>query len=184
MAPEQVMRTHVADPRTDIYAIGAIAYFLLTGRPPFLGDDAMAIMVAHARDAVVPPSQVHGDLPGDLENVVLRCLEKNPNDRYQDAESLGRALAACADAKGWSPLLAEAWWRQHEPCFLLPDAQSPPAVDAVGAPSSATDLTRAQSDAATFGASEIEPASDTASAEGIELSLTQGDYKPRASRDG
>ena len=59
----------------------------------------MAVMVAHARDPVVPPSRHRADVPGDLEEVVLRCLEKNPEDRYQDAESLARALAACADCR-------------------------------------------------------------------------------------
>ncbi len=78
MAPEQVTRTYAPDARTDIYAMGGIAYFLLTGRPPFASSDSMAVMVAHARDPVVPPSQYRADVPADLEKVVLRCLEKNP----------------------------------------------------------------------------------------------------------
>ena len=76
-------------PRSDIYALGAVAYFLLTGRPPFVSDDAMEVMMAHARDPVVPPSRLRADVPDDLEEVVLRCLAKDPDDRYQDAAEPG-----------------------------------------------------------------------------------------------
>ena len=98
MAPEQIMRTHAADRRTDIYAMGAIAYFLLTGRPPFLGSDSMAVMVAHARDPVVPPSRLRADVPGDLEKVVLRCLEKKPRRSLSGRREPGprsRRLCRC-----------------------------------------------------------------------------------------
>jgi serine/threonine-protein kinase len=115
MAPEQIMRTHAPNPRTDIYGMGAIAYFLLTGRPPFVSSDAMEVMIAHVRDPVVAPSSLRGDVPEDLERVVLRCLEKNPDHRYQDALELSRALFACKDASGWSPAEAARWWREREP---------------------------------------------------------------------
>ena len=88
MAPEQIMKDHVPDRRTDIYGLGAVAYFTLTGRPPFLGDSAMAVMIAHARDPVTPPSQLQPGIPADLERVVLQCLAKNPDDRYPDTSSL------------------------------------------------------------------------------------------------
>ncbi len=154
MAPEQVMRTHAADRRTDIYAIGAITYFLLTGRPPFLGNDSMAVMVAHARDPVVPPSQLRGDVPGDLEQVVLRCLEKKPEDRYQDAESLSRAFSACADAGTWSAMQAEAWWQEHEPRLLVPEIDSTSSEQDVDAAIAASELTRAVSHAPPSGLAE------------------------------
>jgi serine/threonine-protein kinase len=115
MAPELIIRNHVPDARVDIYGVGAIAYFLLTGRPPFVGPDALAVMMAHARDPVEPPSAALPGVPPDLEAVVLRCLEKDPADRYQDAASLARALAECADADGWSAELAAAWWEANEP---------------------------------------------------------------------
>jgi serine/threonine-protein kinase len=115
MAPEQIMRTHPADARTDIYGMGAIAFFLLTGRPPFAGSDAMEIMIAHARDPVLPPSQIREEVPSDLEHVVMRCLEKDPARRFQDAESLGLALSSCAHAGAWSTQNAAAWWQSHEP---------------------------------------------------------------------
>jgi len=115
MAPEQVMNTGAADARTDIYGLGAVAYFMLTARPPFVGENAMAVMIAHTRDPVAPPSQIKPDIPSDLEEVVLRCLAKNPNDRYLDTSRLAEALSACADAAGWSPQHAAEWWRTHGP---------------------------------------------------------------------
>jgi serine/threonine protein kinase len=111
MAPEQVMHNQPPDRPTDIYGLGAVAYFVLTGRPPFLGQTAMEVMVAHARDPVPPPSQIRADIPPDLEAVVLRCLAKNPKDRYPDTTSLARALDACADAPNWSPEHAAHWWQ-------------------------------------------------------------------------
>ncbi|MFI5459681.1 MAG: serine/threonine-protein kinase [Isosphaerales bacterium] len=113
MAPEQVMHSQPPDRRTDIYGLGSVAYFILTGRPPFLGDNAMAVMVAHARDPVTPPSQIRADIPADLERIVLRCLAKKPADRYPDTPSLAQDLEACADAHNWSPRHAAQWWRAH-----------------------------------------------------------------------
>jgi len=113
MAPEQVMHSDPPDRRTDIYGLGSVAYFMLTGRPPFLGENAMAVMVAHARDPVTPPSQIRADIPADLERVVLRCLAKKPDDRYPDTPSLAEDLEACADAPNWSPRHAALWWRDH-----------------------------------------------------------------------
>ena len=98
MAPEQVMHNRPPDRPTDIYGLGAVAYYTLTGRPPFTGQTAMEVMIAHARDPVTPPSRIRPDLPRDLEAVVLRCLAKDPNDRYPDTPSLAKALDACADA--------------------------------------------------------------------------------------
>jgi serine/threonine-protein kinase len=182
MAPGQIMRTHAADCRTDIYALGAIAYFLLTGQPPFLGNDSMAVMVAHARDPVVPPSRLRDDVPGDLEKVVLRCLEKKPEDRYQDAESLARSLSACADASGWSPPQAEAWWREHEPLILAREVESA-LSDRVADPAiSQSDLTRAEADGPTIGASELEAVSEPSTAGGTDLSLSLGEDEPGPER--
>jgi eukaryotic-like serine/threonine-protein kinase len=131
MAPEQVMHNQPPDRPTDIYGLGAVAYFTLTGRPPFLGQTAMEVMVAHARDPVPPPSQIRADIPPDLEAVVLRCLAKNPKDRYPDTIALARALDACTDAPNWSPEHAAHWWQttanssaydNHNRTVKLPDA--------------------------------------------------------------
>ena len=96
MSPEQVMNGQELDERSDIYSLGAVAYYLLTGRPPFDEGGGIAAMIAHTRDPVEPPSSVRENIPQDLERVVLRCLAKAPADRFQDAKSLERALSECA----------------------------------------------------------------------------------------
>jgi len=89
------------------------------------------VMIAHTRDAVVPPSQVLPGIPDDLDRVVLRCLAKRPADRYPDTPSLAEALAACDDARGWSPEHAAAWWRDHpDACQPEPDRPAVPVKDA------------------------------------------------------
>ncbi len=110
MAPEQTVGDRSLDARADIYALGAMMYFTLTGRPPFSGENAFAVMMAHARDPVVPPSQIRPDVPEDLERVILRCLAKKPEDRYPTVKALGEALAACAAASAWGANRADAWW--------------------------------------------------------------------------
>src|SRR5262249_21984749 len=99
-----------------LYALGAVAYYLLTGRPPFQGTSALGVLMAHAHDPVVPLSGHRPDVPGDLEQVVLRCLAKDPMDRYPDAESLGQALADCTAANEWDGRRAATWWKEvgHE----------------------------------------------------------------------
>ncbi len=112
MSPEQTLGEPV-DLRSDLYSLGAVAYFLLTGLPPFPGESATRVMIAHARDPVPPPTRHRPETPADLEGVVLRCLAKRPADRYPDAESLDQALASCADAGAWSADRAAQWWREH-----------------------------------------------------------------------
>jgi serine/threonine-protein kinase len=113
MSPEQARGLDGLDARSDIYSLGAVAYALLTGRPPFDGN-AMDVMIAHARDEVVWPSKHEADVPADLERVVLRCLAKSPDDRFQDVTSLEQALAACTCADGWSQWHAARWWQENE----------------------------------------------------------------------
>jgi eukaryotic-like serine/threonine-protein kinase len=120
MAPEQTVGDRSLDARADIYALGAVMYHALTGQPPFTGENAFAIMMAHARDPVVPPSQLNPDVPADLEQVVLRCLAKKPEDRYPNVKALSQALAACQAASDWGANRAEAWWAA-EGLFTEPD---------------------------------------------------------------
>jgi eukaryotic-like serine/threonine-protein kinase len=112
MAPEQARGVEV-DARSDIYSLGAVAYALLCGRPPFERTTPMEVILAHAHDDVVPPSQLRAGVPADLERVVLRCLAKQPEDRFQDAASLEQALAECAAADRWSQSRAAQWWHEH-----------------------------------------------------------------------
>lgn len=114
MSPEQALGDSEPDARSDIYSLGAVAYFLLVGRPPFNDQNPMRVMVAHAHDEVAPLSRIRPDIPSDLERVVLRALAKNPADRYQTAAAFGRALSECESAGDWSREQATIWWEQIE----------------------------------------------------------------------
>jgi serine/threonine-protein kinase len=115
IAPEQAKDYENTDARGDIYALGAVGYFLLTGQPPFIGKNAFEVLVAHHTRPVVPPSQIESTVPADVEQVVLRCLEKAPDQRYQNAESLEDALSTCQCAAAWTDEKAATWWSLHEP---------------------------------------------------------------------
>jgi len=117
LAPEQASKFSQVDARCDIYSLGAVAYFLLVGRPPFLGENPMEIVIAHSRDLPVPPSEIESGVPKDVEEVVLRCLEKKPSQRFPHARALEEALAACRCAGQWTQEQAVAWWRGHGPEF-------------------------------------------------------------------
>jgi serine/threonine-protein kinase len=113
MSPEQARGIDDVDRRSDIYSLGAVAYTLLTGRPPFERSNPMDVLMAHVLDLVTPPSELWADVPVDLEEVVLRCLAKKPEDRYQDMDDLEQALSRCAAAGRWTQASAESWWREN-----------------------------------------------------------------------
>jgi serine/threonine-protein kinase len=115
MAPEQATAYDRVDARCDIYSLGAVAYYLLTGRPPFTGKSPAEILMAHAHRDVVPPGKVEPSVPADLEQIVIRSLDKDPAKRFQDVTSLDRALAACKCAGKWTDRTAESWWMDNEP---------------------------------------------------------------------
>ena len=110
MPPEQPKTYSEVDARGDIYSMGAVAYYLLTGKPPFSGQSSAELLMAHANKPVPSPSKLAPTIPADLESVVLRCLEKKPGNRFQDVESLERALAACKCADRWTDEKAAKWW--------------------------------------------------------------------------
>jgi hypothetical protein len=110
-APETVNQPDQVDACTDVYALGAVAYFLLTGTPVFLGTSVMEICMHHVRTAPEPPSKRCGKpiSPG-LEALLLRCLAKAPADRPRDAAELLRELESCTVAGTWTAQDAAAWW--------------------------------------------------------------------------
>ncbi len=133
MAPEQAKAKSDLDGRCDVYSLGATAYYLLTGQPPFVRETAMQVLIAHASEQAVPPSELRPDLPVDLEAVVLRCLEKDPDRRYADAASVEKALARCACADSWTEEQASAWWRELPGGGARPQEQPATALHRVSA---------------------------------------------------
>lgn len=107
MSPEQAAGKSGLDARSDIYSVGGVAYFILSGRPPFQKETPLEMLLAHAYE--VPPALI--GVPADLADIVLRCLSKKPEDRFADVEALETALAASSSAGEWSEHHAAAWWR-------------------------------------------------------------------------
>ncbi|MEX2317595.1 MAG: serine/threonine-protein kinase [Pirellulales bacterium] len=110
MSPEQASGEERIDARSDIYSLGAVMYYMLTGRPPFAFDNPVKVMIAHASHDVSPPRQFNPNLPAQLEEVILRCLEKDPEHRYQDVLALKRALGELVLDELWTSDRASQWW--------------------------------------------------------------------------
>jgi serine/threonine-protein kinase len=114
MAPEMALGDAV-DARADLYALGCVAYYLLTGEQPFAGDTSLKVNSQHLQAAPVPPSERTAlPIPAALERLVLACLAKAPGDRPQTARQVAASLEAI-DGRPWSEDDASRWWRQHHP---------------------------------------------------------------------
>jgi tRNA A-37 threonylcarbamoyl transferase component Bud32/tetratricopeptide (TPR) repeat protein len=100
MAPEQAAGDAHIDHRADIYAFGALAYELLTGKPPFTGPSAQAVLASHVTEAPAPVTERRASVPPALEALIMRCLEKKPADRWQTAEEMLPHLEAMATPSG------------------------------------------------------------------------------------
>ena len=111
MAPEIISDPGRASPMSDLYALGALGYFLLAGRNVFEGENAADICAKHLDELPEAPSRRAGIVvPADLESIILRCLEKDPSARPSSAAEVRDALLACQDSDGWSQAQAREWW--------------------------------------------------------------------------
>lgn len=112
MSPEQMTPYHLIDYRVDIYALGATCYYLLTGCPPLLSKRLRnQIELVQKQMPRLPSDRVRG-VPQDLEQVIMKCLQKSPSHRFASAAELREALDACAAADGWNEKKAAEWWRR------------------------------------------------------------------------
>jgi serine/threonine-protein kinase len=119
MAPEQVLGNRPIDGRTDLYAVGCLAYWLFTGSLVFQGRTALETMMMHVQAEPVPPSRRSElPIPDAIERAVLACLEKDPDRRPPTADALCDLLTAAPPAEPWTPARALAWWRAHCPADL------------------------------------------------------------------
>jgi CHASE1-domain containing sensor protein/tRNA A-37 threonylcarbamoyl transferase component Bud32 len=115
-APEMADGRGNVDGRSDIYSLGCVAYWLLTGRAVFERKTSLEVLVAHLSEIPEPPSAVSElDIHPELESIVLSCLEKDPDLRPGSAEELARCLEACPGSGAWTQERARRWWREHRP---------------------------------------------------------------------
>lgn len=134
LAPEAAQGSSAVDHRMDLYALGCVAYWLLTGKLVFEAETPMQMILRHVQDEPIPPSRISElEIPPELDRLVLDCLAKKPADRPSDAYEASARLAACPVAEPWTREQAQHWWRLH-----LPDLAEPVARGAVAIPRNGT----------------------------------------------
>jgi serine/threonine-protein kinase len=116
LAPEIARNEKSADGRADLYCLGCVAFWLLTGKPVFERDGPVQVILAHLND--MPPSVediAEQFVPAPLSKLIMECLQKDPADRPPSAEALERRLAEIAERHPWTQDEAKEWWTEHEP---------------------------------------------------------------------
>jgi serine/threonine-protein kinase len=111
LAPEVILSAKAAGPRSDLYALGAVGYFMLTGKPVFDGNSVVEVCGHHLHSPVVPPSK-RVDVPPALEALIVQCLAKDPEARPESAAAFAGALASI-DLSPWTADDARRWWAEH-----------------------------------------------------------------------
>ena len=121
MSPEAIKGTEFVDGRSDLYALGAVGYFLLTGHPVFESEHLVEVIGHHLHTAPPTPSASGQTVPAGLEAVLMRCLAKDPAERFATARELAHALHDCGKTTPWDRERADDWWdvfktaREHAP---------------------------------------------------------------------
>jgi serine/threonine-protein kinase len=131
MAPEVILGDADVDRRADVYAMGCVAYYLLTGQLVFEAESSMKLLLQHVNAPPIPPSQrSEMPIPPELDALVLSCLEKDPNKRPQNAQELFRMAMCCNACEGWNQDAARSWWVTHLPDLCGPLTLGAAANDA------------------------------------------------------
>jgi serine/threonine-protein kinase len=121
LPPEALSGSHPIGSGSDLYSLGCVAYWLLTGRLVFEADSPMKIAFAHATEDPTPPSEVSEvPIPPALDHIVMQLLAKSPDDRPASALELLTALESCSEVEAWTPEAAEKWWGLHAPEVVQP----------------------------------------------------------------
>jgi len=116
VAPEMVLDRRHVDARTDIYMLGCVAFWALTGRPPFSGENDAQILLEHVQSLPQWPSEcTGGEIPLELERIVMRCMEKRMEDRYEGILELSLALESVPLERPWTQAEAREWWEAYMP---------------------------------------------------------------------
>jgi serine/threonine-protein kinase len=125
MAPEMISGGDEVGPSADVYALGCVAYWLLTGKFVFDAPNATAMLLRHLQTPPAAPSaSAPHAIPPELDQLILDCLAKDPAARPANAVDLGRRLGGCAAASPWSDEAAQAWWAEHMADILEPDTST------------------------------------------------------------
>jgi serine/threonine-protein kinase len=123
MPPERVLGNE-SEERSDLYSLGCVAYWMLTGQQVFEGEP-MAVMIHHVRTAPKAPSAVSpSPIPAELDRIVMACLEKDPGKRPASAVELWRLLGEVPIATPWSQDRAATWWNEHLPNLTTPTSEA------------------------------------------------------------
>mgnify|MGYP001500083558 CR=1 FL=1 len=118
MAPEAATGLENLDSQADIYSLGCVAYYLLTGTLVFPKKESLALAVAHVRETPAPPStRTELPVPKALDALILRCLAKDPAERPAGSTELSRLLQECVEEESWSQSDARAWWEANRPAI-------------------------------------------------------------------
>ncbi|NNE09958.1 MAG: serine/threonine protein kinase [Gemmatimonadetes bacterium] len=118
--PPEMAAAGEVDGRADIYGLGCVAYWLLTGQLVFEAESPMMMVAEHVKTPPTPPSQrTELEIPAELDRIILQCLAKNPADRPQTAAALARELRAVPGLRAWTGDDAHAWWKKNVPDLLV-----------------------------------------------------------------
>lgn len=125
LSPEGINTPALVDARSDIYAVGATGYFLLTGRPPFVSDNLVELLRMHSMESPLPPSQRLGrPVSEELEAAIMACLEKNPANRPQTARDLAGLLSQSPACGKWRVGDGDTWWGRYDRGQLSADTSA------------------------------------------------------------